>query len=315
MRGQSNRGASPVNIEIVRTFAAVVDQGSFAGAARALGLSQSAVTTHIQALERDLGHELFDRRQRPPRLTAKGLAAVARARSVLAALDDLKAGTARADSIEGRLRLGAVGSVLTGVLPRVLTAMRMRYPGLHVEVVSGFTETLLHQVDQRRLDAALISDHTGTDRGLLWRPLMREPLVLIAPIGSGAGDARQLAQDYPFIRYSPNASLGRLIDRALRAAKLEVRDAMQLDWIDAIEAMVEHGHGISLVPKPLFPGPRRDGLRTLPFGAKPSHRIIGLVEPLDSAKQTLTDAVAAEVRALVAATAARPPDDASLAQR
>lgn len=290
-----------MNLDIVRTFTAVVDHGSFAGAGRHLGLSPSVVTAHIQAFEHELGLALFDRRRRPSVLTEAGVQAAARSRALLAAADDLLAGVERGDEITGRLSLGAIGSVLVGVLPRMITAMRSRHPRLHIDVVSGFTETLLHLVDQRRVDAAFVSDYDGTERHLEWRPLVREPLVLIAPKSARDTDIHKLARTYPFIRYSPNASLGRLIDRALRQAKLQVRESMRLDWIDGIEAMVAHGHGISLVPDPAFPGPRRAGVKTLAFGSPTSHRTIGLVEPVSHAKRALTDMVAAEVRGLIRA--------------
>ncbi len=289
-----------MNITVFRSFVAVVDHGSFAAAARTLGLSQSAITAHVQTLEADLSRPLFDRTKRPALLTEVGTAALTQARSLLAAYDDLKSGSVQSSKIEGRLRLGAVGSVLTGILPRVLTALRARHPAVHVEVVSGFSDTLLHLVDQRRLDAALVSDYDGATRGIDWRPLLREPLVMIAPAKVKHHDVRQLTVEYPFIRYSPNASLGRLIDRAVREARLEVRETMRLDWLDAIEAMVSHGHGISIVPAPLFPHTGASGVKAFAFATKTFHRTVGLITPIDGATKKLTDILVAEIRGLVA---------------
>jgi DNA-binding transcriptional LysR family regulator len=288
-----------MNIGIFRSLVAVVDHGSFAAAARVLGLSQSAITAHVQALETDLSRTLFDRSKRPALLTEAGAAATARARELLATYDDLMSAPGRSGTVEGRLRLGAVGSVLTGILPSVLTALRASHPGLHVEVVSGFSATLLHLVDHRRLDAALVSDYDGTTRDIDWCPLLREPLVMIAPAKASGQSVRELASGYPFIRYSPNASLGRLIDHALRETRLVVHETMRLDWLDAIEVMVQHGHGISIVPQPLFPSSDRSGIRALAFSTKTFHRTVGLIAPVDGAKQKLTDILVGEVRALV----------------
>ena len=106
-----------MDVNILRTFVAVVDQGTLAAAARHLGMSPSMVTSHVQVLERELGQVLFDRTKRPSPLTEAGVLAANRCRVLLTAFDDLKSGVARADGLTGRLRLGAIGSVLGGPLP------------------------------------------------------------------------------------------------------------------------------------------------------------------------------------------------------
>ncbi len=134
-------------------------------------------------------------------------------------------------------------------MPAVLTVIRQRYPNLHIEIVSGFSGDLLRQVSSRSLDAAIISDYDSSLRDIRWRPFLRERLVIIAPPDAREDNPKQLAQKYSFIRYSPNAAVGRVIDAAIKQAKLEIRETMQLDWLEAIEAMVHHGHGISIVPE------------------------------------------------------------------
>ena len=288
-----------MSLQALRTLVAIADCGSFAGAARALNLSPSAVSTQIKSLEAELKAELFDRSKRPPALNDAGQSVIAKARTLIAGYEDIHSDLRLGDSIEGRIRLGAVGSILTGLLPTVLTVIRQRYPNLHIEIVSGFSGELLRHVGSRSLDAAIISDYDSSLRDIRWRPFLRERLVIIAPPDAQGDNPKQLAQKYSFIRYSPNAAVGRVIDAAIKQARLEIRETMQLDWLEAIEAMVHHGHGISIVPERQVERDAFFNVRRISFGTTPHYRTLGIVEPASSRKQKLVDVLFNELMALM----------------
>jgi len=287
-----------MSLTALRTLLAIAEHGSFASAARALNLSQSAISTQMKTLEAEFGTAFFDRSRRPPVLNEAGALVVARARELVSRYEELQGELGRSNPVEGRLRLGAVGSTLTGLMPAVLTAMRLQHPNVHVEIVSGFSQELLHHVGSRALDAAIISDYEASSREIDWRPFLREQLVLIAPPAARERNVRRLVETYPFIRYSPSAPVGRLIDRALAQADLQVREAMRLDWLEAIETMVSQGHGIAVVPErrrygaPLLP------LRRVAFGNPPMFRTLGLAALASSRKRKLTDALFAQLTAV-----------------
>jgi DNA-binding transcriptional LysR family regulator len=295
-----------MSLRALKTLVAIAGHGSFAAAARAINLSESAVSTQMRALESELNAPLFDRSKRPPELNETGRALVAKARELIAGYEELQSSAVSTGAIEGRIRLGAVGTTLTGILPLVLAVIRERYPSLHIEIVSGFSEELVQQVASRALDAAVVSDYEGKRQGLAWRPFLSEPLVMIAPPDARDTNPKKLAQLYPFIRYSPTAPVGRIIDRALRRANLQVRETMQLDWLEAIEAMVHHGHGIALVPERRFPAKPVFDVKRIPFGPEPFQRTLGIVEPVASAKRRLTDVLFSELTALLARSQTRP---------
>jgi DNA-binding transcriptional LysR family regulator len=289
-----------MSLRALKTLVAIAEHGSFAAAARAVNRSESAVSTQMRALESELNAPLFDRSKRPPELNETGRALVAKARELIAGYEELQSSAVSKGAIEGRIRLGAVGTTLTGILPLVLAVIRERYLSLHIEIVSGFSEELVQQVASRALDAAIVSDYEGKRQGLAWRPFLSEPLVMIAPPDARDTNPKKLAQTYPFIRYSPIAPVGRIIDRALRRANLKVRESMQLDWLEAIEAMVHHGNGIALVPDRRFPEKPVFEVKRIPFGPEPFQRTLGIVEPVASAKRRLTDVLFAELTALLA---------------
>jgi DNA-binding transcriptional LysR family regulator len=278
-----------MNIATLKTLVTIAEQGSFAAAARSLDMSQSAISLHIQTIEADLGKSLFDRSTRPPVLTEAGATAVARAKDILALTDELRASLSGDAVIQGRLQLGAVGSTLTGLLPLALSALRDLHPGLHVEIVSGTSSQLLALVHRRRLDAAVVSDYTEADRAIAWRPFLRERLVLIAPLEARGDDVHRLAKAYPFLRYSPSAAVGRVIDMAIERTRIKTRESMRLDWLEAIESMVANGLGISIVPdrhvRPL------ERVRVVDLPGPDQVRTLGLVELVGHPKHRLTDLV------------------------
>ncbi len=288
-----------MSLQTLRTLVAIADSGSFAGAARALNLSASAVSTQIKTLETELRVELFDRSKRPPALNDAGKSVIGKARTLIAGYADLQSDLKFGDAVEGRIRLGAVGSTLTGLMPAVLTVIRQRYPNLHIEIVSGFSADLLPQVSSRSLDAAIISDYNSSLRDIRWRPFLRERLVIIAPPDAREDNPKQLAQKYSFIRYSPNAAVGRVIDAAIKQAKLDIRETMQLDWLEAIVAMVQHGHGISIVPERQIESDDLFNVRRINFGSTPHYRTLGIVQPEGSRKHRLIDVLFDELMAVV----------------
>jgi DNA-binding transcriptional LysR family regulator len=289
-----------MSLRALRTLVAIAEHGSFAAAARALNLSESAVSTQVRGLEGELHIALFDRAKRPPALNEAGKALVTKARELMSSYEDLQTSVSSKGAIEGRIRLGAVGTTLTGILPVALTVIRERYPNLHIDIVSGFSEELVQQVESRALDAAIVSDYEDKRHDLSWRPFLSEPLIIIAPPDAPDANPKRLAQLYPFIRYVPTAPVGRIIERALRRANLQVRETMQLDWLEAIEAMVHHGHGIALVPDRRFPAKPVFEVKRIPFGPEPLQRTLGIIEPVASPKRRLADVLFAELTALLA---------------
>lgn len=289
-----------MSIRDLRTFLAIAESGSFAGASRRVRRTQSAVTMQIKALEDQIGAPLFDRSKRPPVPNDLARALVPKAAEVVLAYDRLFE-IAKGEAIEGHLRLGAVPSVMTGIMPRSLVALRAKYPGMHVELAMGLSADLVERVRRGAVDAAIVSELRDKRSGLRWSPFAREPLVLIAPVDAPRRSAEQLIATYPFIRYAREAWVGQLIDRVIRKRRLRVNEAMMLDTLEAITTMVHHGLGISIVPLRVIGDPALPAVRRVPLPGPPVHRVLGVVDTPGHPKSTLVDALLAELEALALA--------------
>ncbi len=141
----------------ITVFSAVAETGGFTAAARALGLSKSAVSKRVADLEDRLGVRLFNRTTRRVALTEIGHAYHARCRRILddAREAELAVGALHAEPI-GTLRVNAPMSFGVGHIAPALGAYLDRYPGLGVEI--DFNDRLVDVIDEGYDIAIRIAD-------------------------------------------------------------------------------------------------------------------------------------------------------------
>lgn len=283
----------------LRTLVAIADLGSFAAAADSLGLTQSAISLQVKALETSLGQALFDRSHRPPQLTERGRQLAIEARQLLSLYARLFDG-GEDSPLSGELNLGAVPTALGGIMPPALAALRAQHPQLSIRVTSGLSDELAGLLRSGALDAALTSEPQHLAEGLVARPICRDPFLVIAPPEAEGRSERALLEGNPFIQFSRRAWAGEQIDRALRERGILVRRVMEIDSLEAIIEMVRHRLGVAVVPLPFGRRPAELGLRALPFGDPPLYRALALLERSEGGKHRL---IAALGKALVEETA------------
>ena len=235
-------------IRELKTFVCVARRGTFAAAGREVGLTQSAVSAQIKNLEDTLGVALFDRTGRAATLNAAGQRAVALADEILQLFGRMGSPDS-ANDFRGALRIGAISTAQTGILPQALVLLRSKAPFIEASLVPGVSLNLLSQVDAGELDLAImIKPPFSLPKELHAEVIAKEPFVLIMPANTQGDDPRQILSDNPFIRYDQRSFGGRRVTQFLRERKLEVQQTLELDELDAIVKMVRAGLGVSLVP-------------------------------------------------------------------
>ena len=141
----------------LKTFLVVAATNSFTRAAGELGYSQSSVTTHIQALERELGAPLFDRVARNVILTEAGLRTLEYANRLLSLADEAKAVVHKQGEPSGPLSLGAPDALVTYRLPKVLRQFQTLYPHVQLSLASyPDSRTQMDEVLDGTLDLAVV---------------------------------------------------------------------------------------------------------------------------------------------------------------
>ena len=237
-----------VTLRAFEIFAAVAERGSMTAAADRLGVSQSAVSQAVRALEVTLGKTLFDRSLRPPALTLAGHAVLQHAQGIL----EHARGLERVSSGEGGqalplLRIGMANTFAVTVAPLLLE--QVRHLARRWTISSGAGETRAEGLLERRLDLVITFDDAPARRELLYLPILSEPFCVAVPHSFRGGVERwdDLREAGDMLRYGRHLHLSGQIEAHLSRERLEFPARFRLDTISAVIAMVAAGVGWSLV--------------------------------------------------------------------
>lgn len=229
----------------------IVRLGQFGAAARALHITQPALTARIQALEAALGARVLERTGRGLELTEAGRAFLPYAERALGAMDEGRAVVGEiARGGAGRLTIGTAPAVGNYVLPGLLRRYVERWPDVQLAVRSGHSEEIAEQVAGGEVDIGLVRQRDY--RGLDVRLLYDDELRLVVPPGhafqaAAAVTVERLATER-LILFDRSSSFFELTNSLFRAAGVEPRGTLELDTIDAAMQMVKAGLGVALLP-------------------------------------------------------------------
>ena len=176
MDQHANTAFPILDTELLRTFVAIAETGSFRAAAKRVFRTPSAVSMQIKKLEDTLGRSLFLRDGRQVTMTADGETLLGFARRMLK-LNDEAVARFVTPAIEGCVRLGAPDDFGTRFLPNILARFAAVYAAVDVEVRLEPSETLLERLDDGGLDLTLITANRGETPKREGEVLFTEPLV------------------------------------------------------------------------------------------------------------------------------------------
>lgn len=236
-----------MDTRFLESLITVVESGSIASAARLQGLTAAAVSQRIQALEREIGCELLSRAAHTVKPTGACLSLIPRARKIVHEAETLK-GDIDASGLSGTLRLGAISTALTGLLPAALRKLTRIAPQVKLHITPGTSQILYEALQAETLDAAiLVEPPFKIPKTLAIDQLRKEPLLLL----SKAADTRSMAEiltTEPYICYDSKSWGGRLAERYLANNGLQPTTLCELDAPEAIHILVMEGMGATLVP-------------------------------------------------------------------
>jgi DNA-binding transcriptional LysR family regulator len=241
----------------LRAFATVGELKSFAAAAKALHLSQPALSRRVSHLEDVLGVRLFDRTTRSVELTLLGKRFLAQVGGLVEDLDRTVLSLRDAAQLEaGDVTIGCVFSAVHHFLPPVIRAFREQHPRVLVRIIEEGADEVLASVKEGEADFAL--NYIGMqDPDVEFTPLLKEPYVLAVPLGHALAKRRSVRWEelaaYPHARVS-HASRNRLfIDQALAELPPLPRPICEVRHVSTLIGMVENGLGVAVVPQLTLP--------------------------------------------------------------
>ena len=236
-----------IDLESLKIFRTVVDEGGVVRAANKLNRVQSNVTTRIRQLEEHLGTRLFRREGRSIRLSAEGRTLLAYADRLLRLADETVS-EMRTGKPKGVFRLGALESTAGSRLAPILSRYHSAFPDVVVELATGTTAALVTRVVNFELEAAFVSE-PFTAPNLQARAVFEEQLVLvtsrtIAKVSGPAGLGRST-----LIAFAQGCSYRKRVEEWLGSANVMTDRILEFASYQAMIACVAAGTGFAVVPK------------------------------------------------------------------
>jgi LysR family transcriptional regulator, benzoate and cis,cis-muconate-responsive activator of ben and cat genes len=243
-----------MDLRQLRYFVAVAEELHFSRAASRLNLAQSALSSQVRALEREVGGPLLVRSTRRVALTPAGERLLTDGREVLAAADGaLERVRALARGEAGAIVLGSMGPAAGGLLAPLLARFSSRHPGMRVEIRNLDFSDMVDSVRERQVDLAFV--YMPLDEpDLEFIPLMTEPRVVVLPRHHRLAHRRQLRprdlREETFIMQPEHVpEIWRdhwlLVDDFGQRPRISPRTADKLeDWL----TLISQGEGVDTAP-------------------------------------------------------------------
>ncbi len=282
----------------LRYVDALARHGHFGRAADSCAVSQPALSVQIRDLEQELGTKLFERGARQVRLTAFGEEFAARAREILRSVDELGdlARAARGRLI-GRLRMGIIPTIAPYMLPRILGTLSARYEGIDVHVRETVTPRLIQELNEGRLDAAVVALPIS-EPNLTEVALFDEELVLVRNETEAAVPApsAEMLREMRLLLLEEGHCFR---DQALSFCSLQSprpREGLDGSSLSTLVQMVGAGIGVTLIPEMAVPVETRSApVCVTHFEGTPPKRTVGMVwrrsSPLTGQLEEIAQAV------------------------
>ncbi len=237
-------------IEAMQAFARVVALGSYAEAARSLGLTRSAVSKGVMELERILGARLLDRTTRKVSPTEAGRGYYERSVDILASIEEAELQVSRLhDEPRGVLRINAPMSFGALHLGRAVADFMSAYPDLKVELTLNdrFVDPIEEGVDVTVRIAVL------EDSSLIARKLAPARRVLVASPGylERHGEPRAPADlvSHRCLGYGHTTTLQRwVLTREEERLSVPIASCLCSNNGDVLRTAAVAGHGITMLP-------------------------------------------------------------------
>jgi DNA-binding transcriptional LysR family regulator len=249
-----------LEVRQMRHVIALAEHGSFARAATALGLSQSALSRSIQSVEREIGSDLFVRTAGGAEPTDSGLMFITRIRQIMQLTDDLDRDLVSERGLQsGYLHVGAGPYPAHSMFADALARFFADYPRVVVRVIMRDWDELLRRLRAREIEFFVAESSTfGGETDIEIESLHTHAMMIVArrghPLASRAPISFSDGFAYPFV------SVSRIPPRILepiRAAQRRltvgaeanrVFPALEFNSIDAIRRIVFGSDALVVVP-------------------------------------------------------------------
>lgn len=267
----SLKGTGDMDTQQLRTFVNLAQTLNYAATARALHITQPAVTQQIENLERDLGARLFDRNTHKVELTAAGRVFLRDCMNIVSRIDQAKVQVKEhARAFESTLRVACSTNMDIDYMTRLLARYRTSQPSVHLYISHGNPINKLAALGQGKFDVFLGANNTrGSVPRLSFKQLTQGRFSCILPVGHPIATSN----DPLYLNDLHGERLIFLEDEVCPPIMADVQNQISCDMPDTVAyysgsalisaVMIEAGMGLAVMPD--FACPKRPGLIARPL--------------------------------------------------
>jgi molybdate transport repressor ModE-like protein len=287
-----------LDVRRLRVLRAVARAGSFSGAAQELSFTQSAISQHVAALEREAGTSLVDRGARGVRLTDAGRALVAHADAIVARLDEAERELAAIAGLEGgELRLASFPSAGAALVPDAIALFDERYPDVDLSLAEAEPYDAIPGLKAGRFDLAVVFDyrpfleerHDDIELVHLLDDVQHVALPRDHPL---AGRARVKLADLADESWiNGERACGEFVIQICLANGFEPTVTLESSDYATMQGLVAAGVGVTLIPDLVLATGLNPGVAVVPFAGDPPVRRIWAAMPAESYRAPATEAM------------------------
>lgn len=241
-----------MQVDAIKLFCDVAQHRSVSKAAEANGVTQSAVSQRLAALERELGVKLIDRSKRPLQLTDVGETYHHGCRAILDRYAKLtRKITDRKKELTGTMRVAAIYSAGIDLLAQAVESFETDHDGAEVEVQYHQPDVVFERVRDDLVDIGIVS-YPDRWKGVVTVPIRDEVMVLVCSpnhhlAGRSSVHASELV-DEPLVSFDSSLPIARRIGSYLREHGVSAGSTHTFDNIDTMKVYVSHSDEAALLP-------------------------------------------------------------------
>ncbi len=271
-----------MNIETFQVFCDLVETTSFSEAAERNGITQSAVSQQMRALEEKFGVTLVERGRRNFAVTPEGEVFLRAAQNILEEFRGIESRLeAMRNVVAGELAIATVYSIGFHELPPYSDKFRIEFPDVDLQVHYRRSNQVYSDVLENKADLGLVA-YPKERKGVEIEPAWKDRLVVICPPGHKLAKRKSLnlksIDGQRFISFEPDLPTRKAIDKMFDQAGIQVKEVVEFDNIETVKRGVTIENAISIVPsESVRPEVESGTLIQVPIDGKFVWRPLGIV--------------------------------------
>jgi LysR family transcriptional regulator for metE and metH len=259
-----------IDLQHLKVIRAIEKEGSMRRAAEVLNLSQSALSHHIKELERNIGANVFDRRNKKLWLTETGFKILESSEIIIVELIKLENEINSLKNGEsGVIRISTECYTTYNWLPRLIYNFGKQYPAAQVQIVAEATRKPLSYLQNGLLDIAVVSRKNQQNSTFKYIPLFKDELMVVLHIENPLSGQKSVnpndLQEQSLIVYDSDDKDIDLIQLVLKPNNIVPLRIIKMQLTEVIIEMIKLNLGITLMAKWLVSSLITDELVLLPF--------------------------------------------------